>query len=306
MTWLVGIDEAGYGPNLGPLVQAAAAIRVDDPAECLWTKHSETICRATEEPRGRIIIDDSKLVHVGVAKFDRLASNLRRFLDELPELGDVAIGDSIQECMAEAWFGFGRAESVSNRGNPMLKRTPTSPVADAPGSPWTRAYVTPTPRFNQLVDRHRTKAAPVAEGVKQLLRAAAELPEHPVFIVIDKQGGRNFYAPMISGAFPDGWIKVLGEAGDCSVYEVEGLGRQIRLTFRPKAERHCLPVAVASMLAKYFREALMKQFNQYWSGHVPGLAPTAGYPTDAKRFYAEIQPTMMRLRLTPDQIWRKK
>ena len=33
MPWVVGIDEAGYGPNLGPLVQSAVALRLpdDDP-----------------------------------------------------------------------------------------------------------------------------------------------------------------------------------------------------------------------------------------------------------------------------------
>ena len=33
MPWVVGIDEAGYGPNLGPLVQAAVALKLpdDDP-----------------------------------------------------------------------------------------------------------------------------------------------------------------------------------------------------------------------------------------------------------------------------------
>ena len=33
MTLLIGTDEAGYGPNLGPLVVAATAWRVDTPAE---------------------------------------------------------------------------------------------------------------------------------------------------------------------------------------------------------------------------------------------------------------------------------
>ena len=30
MPWVVGIDEAGYGPNLGPLVQSAVALRLPD------------------------------------------------------------------------------------------------------------------------------------------------------------------------------------------------------------------------------------------------------------------------------------
>lgn len=308
MTWLVGIDEAGYGPNLGPLVQAAVAISVDDPAACLWANHSEFVCRATDDAHGRIVVDDSKLVHVGVNKFDKLRENLERVLNGIPAVKDVAIGDSMADLHAEAWYGSAKAGSASDRGNDSLK-SKISSVACAPGFPvaWKRACITPTPRFNQLIDRHGTKAAPLAEGVIQLLQTAvAELPNDPISIVIDKQGGRNFYSPMISSAFPEGWVRVLGEAGDCSMYEVEGMGRQIRLMFRPKAERHCLPVAVASMLAKYVRELLMQQFNAYWIEQVPGLTPTAGYPTDAKRFYAAIQPAMERLQLTTDQVWRKK
>src|SRR5947208_1634913 len=36
MPWVVGIDEAGYGPNLGPLVQAAVALRLPDGDEAGW------------------------------------------------------------------------------------------------------------------------------------------------------------------------------------------------------------------------------------------------------------------------------
>ena len=30
MPWIVGIDEAGYGPNLGPFVMTSVALRVPD------------------------------------------------------------------------------------------------------------------------------------------------------------------------------------------------------------------------------------------------------------------------------------
>ena len=49
------------------------------------------------------------------------------------------------------------------------------------------------------------------------------------------------------------------------------------------------------MACKYLREVCMRQFNRFWAKHVPGLKPTAGYPTDAKRFYDAIRPAMARL-----------
>ena len=39
MPWLIGIDEAGYGPNLGPMVQTSVALSVRD--------------------RGRLCLDDA-------------------------------------------------------------------------------------------------------------------------------------------------------------------------------------------------------------------------------------------------------
>jgi ribonuclease HII len=311
MHWLVGIDEAGYGPNLGPLVQAAVAIGLDDPDECLWTKYAAAIRRATDPDDGRIAIDDSKLIHVGPNKFERLEANLLQSLNLPPAMDGIAIGDSVPDLKSEAWYANGslqRLESASNRNSDSQRNS----IAVTKGQPilsvsLTRSVITPAPRFNQLIDIHGTKAAPLAIGVVALMRAMyAELSQHPMTFVIDKQGGRNFYAPMISTAFPDSWVRVLGEAGSCSNYELDGLERTVRLTFRPKAERHCLPVALASMVAKYLRERLMQQFNHFWQQHVPELEPTAGYSVDARRYYVAILPAMKRLGMRPDIVWRKK
>jgi ribonuclease HII len=124
--------------------------------------------------------------------------------------------------------------------------------------------------------------------------------------VCDKHGGRNFYAAIVQQAFPDGWVVVEREGAAESRYRVEGLDRPVSVTFRPRADGDSVAVALASMLCKYLREVCMRQFNRFWATHVPGLAPTAGYPNDAKRYYDAIRPAMAKLGLTPDQVWRKK
>ena len=60
MPWVVGIDEAGYGPNLGPLVQAAVALRLPDDDLAGWTTLKPWVRRAHERDDGRLLIDDSK------------------------------------------------------------------------------------------------------------------------------------------------------------------------------------------------------------------------------------------------------
>ena len=59
--------------------------------------------------------------------------------------------------------------------------------------------------------------------------------------------------------------------------------------FMPEAESAHLPVALASMVAKYVRELSMARFNRYWCGRVPELKPTAGYSTDARRWLDEMR-----------------
>lgn len=320
MHWLVGIDEAGYGPNLGPLVQAAVAARMPDGCDCCWTLLKDGVRRASDADDGRIAIDDSKLIHGesnGLAKLE---------VGVLAAIGNAAVIPAafhdLLNCVSatpweaviagEAWYDAADAYPIASNADDLLAAGRR--FADArrlvPDFEFraVRCRVTPTPHFNALVDRHGSKAAPLADGVIALIRdELASLPvNEPVRFVVDKQGGRNFYAPMIQTAIPDGWVVAECEGAAESAYRIEGLGREVRLVFKPRAERDCLPVALASMLAKYLREAFMRQFNRYWLRHVPGIAPTAGYPNDAKRFYAEIRGAMTTLGLREDDVWRKR
>src|SRR5947209_1810091 len=63
MPWVVGIDEAGYGPNLGPLVQAAVALHLPDADPAGWDTLRPVVRRADEKADGRLLIDDSKQVY---------------------------------------------------------------------------------------------------------------------------------------------------------------------------------------------------------------------------------------------------
>jgi ribonuclease HII len=76
--------------------------------------------------------------------------------------------------------------------------------------------------------------------------------------------------------------------------------------FEEKAEAGCLPVAVASMLSKYLREAMMRRFNAWWRQHLPHVEPTAGYYSDGVRFLADTEAKRRELGLRDEDLIRSR
>ncbi len=302
MPWVVGVDEAGYGPNLGPLVQAAVALRLpgDDPAG--WRTLAAVVRRCGEKADGRVLIDDSKRLYArgGVVA-------LEQGVWAAVGWGTVSFGDLLRSVLVpralealagESWFDT-------------TELLPTGPVTGTrlPVPIVASAWLATASVFNRVCDESGSKAVVLTRGWAEVARAALDrLPAdgEPVSLLCDKQGGRNFYAGVLQEAFPSGRVAALRESAAESSYRVERLGRPVAVTFRPRAEAEAVPVALASVLCKYLREVCMRQFNRFWAAHVPGLLPTAGYPVDARRFYAAIRPAMAKLGLTDEQVWRKK
>lgn len=315
MPYFVGLDEAGYGPNLGPLVQTAVACWAPD-THCLWERLADTVCRSHDVAVGRMVIDDSKKVYSGRNGLERLEGALailsaaqRPTVAKL--IASVAEEPSAVDLAAEAWFACTQALPAflpPKALQEMAENLQQNGAAQQVQWRAVRCLITPAPRFNSLVAEFDSKGALLIRGVATLLRSvlAALPPDDDVICTIDKQGGRNYYAAMIQSAFPASWVHAEAESAAESRYRVTGQQRSVSLRIIPRAESASMPVALASMLSKYLRELLMHQFNRFWRDRLPGLEPTAGYPVDAARFMAAIRPLLPELGIVETAVWRAK
>jgi hypothetical protein len=151
-------------------------------------------------------------------------------------------------------------------------------------------------RFNDLVGQTGDKARCAWRFVAAHLTAIWErFGTLGPYVVVDRQGGRKRYGPLLAGLFSSTSIEVLQETASLSAYRLEGQGRRMHVEVRVESEREHLPVAYSSMAAKYLRELLMMRYQAYWRGVAPEVRPTAGYYADGRRFLLEIEPHAARL-----------
>lgn len=319
MPWIVGIDEAGYGPNLGPFVMTAVACRVPTEAANLWQLLSAAVRRADDPSDGRLPVGDSKQIYSPGRGLRTLETVVHAALsacraEPLTTLADAVTWlapSCVEELRAERWYTGGTALPESADADACRDAAHRYDNAcRSVGVHWglVRSVVVCPARFNDLTAQAGSKGAVLAHGLTTLLRATCDaLPgDEAVAVYVDKHGGRNNYAAMLQTAFDRGFVVAREETALRSVYQVGGGTRPVRLTFQPRADADHYSVALASMVSKYLRELFMAEFNAFWQAHIPGLKPTAGYPVDAVRFYEAIRSVRERFGLPEHAVWRRK
>lgn len=307
-----GIDEAGFGPMLGPLCVAMVALRVEawehgSPAPDLWAALAPTIVRGVKEARnGAIAVGDSKalkganscttrhpLRHLerGVLAFAHASG--RPWADDASLMEGV--GGRLEEMAWQAGdpiaLPLDWTAAELGIGANVLTRTLARAGVELLDL---RCRVVGVAEFNATIERCGSKGATTELGLVEHLGAIRERwgGQGAVRVVCDRQSGRADYRDVMGRCWGEG-VEELERSPRVSRYALgEGMGIQ----FLPEAETHHLPVALASMLAKLVRELSMMRFNRYWCARIAEIKPTAGYVQDGRRWMEEA-----RRALTPDE-----
>lgn len=302
-----GIDEAGYGPRLGPLCLALTVFETPrgDAAAApdLWRALRAAVCRDhAGSKRGRLAVADSKeLKGVGGAKVDPLLHLERGVLAFEAAAASSAHADTESALLTRlgvrvpasiSWYA---GDTPLPRGSDpdqlrILIAQLKGALADAAIRPcFLRCVAMDESTFNERYHHLQNKASVSFGIVGGMLRRLWETtpPAGTMHAVVDRQGGRAYYGPLLSQAI-GAEARPLEETDETSRYEVVA-DRRMTIEFRVAAESAHLPVALASMTAKFVREILMARFNRYWSARVDGLRPTAGYGLDAGRWLRDVR-----------------
>jgi len=337
-----GIDEAGYGPLFGPLVIGRAVFGIasghtgdgapgaDEQATAiapdLWKTLTRAVCKTLNDKRGRIAVNDSKKLKTPAAGLRHMELGVLAFAaqrqgiahpaticDWLNSVGEVTHRDLTQLPWyhADDQRPWNALPLETTTGELAIARNMLAQHAKAAGVEILDmgAAVVFEDRFNRMVAATRSKASASFTFVASHLNHIWQhYGQHSPVVAVDRQSGRTRYRELLAQCFPSASITVLDETNRISAYRLRdatgSVPRVMTVQFEVNGDGLHLPIALASMISKYTREMLMHRFKAWFTEKLPAIAPTAGYGSDAKRFWSEVEPHLPALGITRDQLRR--
>ncbi len=317
MAILVGIDEAGFGPILGPLVVSSSVFRVPD--NLVWKKLWEVLRTSTSDRRtglrGRLLIVDSKKAFtrsIGIKHLRRTVLAVLKHLGSEPkragELISALCPDCLEHIASYPWYK--QLDDYPLEGdNADIAIGASMLRVDLAGQNIEllslKSRCLEVAYYNRMVAVVNNKAKVLFSAVAELISdAVIRYKDENLEIIADRQGGRSHYRRELQLLFCGADLKILREDEDVSSYELTLDGRKVRVYFMVGADDKYLPVSLASMACKYLREVLVDNINRYFIGFNSTLRPTAGYWKDGLRFIEDIKTHIPNVSFDTNQLIR--
>jgi ribonuclease HII len=333
---ILGIDEAGYGPNLGPLVIANSVWIVEEnsidrvpAAETMLERLAPAFLpKSIKPPAKHVPLGDSKAIYASGESIDGLSTGVRFWLNQI----GLASGnfqsflDSIAPTFSGStsdlpWYQILPGKGPESEQLPMLdallplnvQREALKKV-QAAGIQFLgiSAVAIDERQFNRDVEHFGNKASLLSQASLKLAFECLDrcIDQHSnsidsIHVYCDKHGGRSRYQALLMTVMPEFWFDVVSETPARSDYRGKWRELDMQWSFLAKGDR-LFASALASMTAKWMREGLMSRLNGFWQTFLPDLKPTAGYPVDAKRFRTEIEPIAKQRKYPIEDWWRSR
>jgi ribonuclease HII len=319
MAVIVGIDEAGFGPILGPLVVSASAFSL--PQQFLkkdfWQILRKSVGSRPRHLAGRVLIADSKKAFsksLGIKYLQRTVLACLKCLGEEPatltQLLSLVSADCLQRLSSYPWHKDAGEQQISaNKTDVAIAASVLQDdlAANELKLLELKSCCLDVAYYNKMVSAVRNKASVLFTAACTLINSAFDsfaADGLHLHIIIDRQGGRVRYRRVLQRMFPDMQLKILKETPAASSYELLRDGKQMRLHFAVGADDRFLPVALASMLSKFLRQLLIENINRYFTGFHTELKPTAGYWKDGLRFIEDLKHNIPHVSYDSNQLIR--
>jgi hypothetical protein len=304
VVFLAGIDEAGYGPFVGPFVVGFSLFRVPSLETDLWPILEKAAVRKPSRKDHRLKVDDSKKVHSGPLGRGRLERSVAAFR-ELVDPGKRDFYTWIRNAPAGPSIWLDRSPWLSSMQGLLCPSVSTERCQldaaalhrcldnggcnlDSFG-----ARTVPAGEWNQWIAQTQNKGETLFQITMEVVRHLLARTGHsPLRLELDRHGGRLHYGAKLHQALKPKAVVSHGETPGGSTYTLQFPDREVQLRFSEKADEKHLPVSLASLAAKQSRERCMDDFNAWWAGKLPELKPTKGYGVDGKRWLAEALPQL--------------
>ena len=319
MAVLVGIDEAGFGPILGPLVISSSSFSIPHHLleADLWLILKKSVGDKRKHLAGRLLIADSKKAHNkrdGIKHLQRSVLAMLKCLDKEPatlsQLIAILSPDCLERLGEYPWHqDIETCDILQDKADIAIA---SSVFGDDLASHdikllGLKSCCLEVAYYNKLVSKVKNKSSVLFTASSQLIKSAwDDLADDELQIIIDRQGGRVHYRKNLQLMFPDVELKILKETPANSSYELQADGKRMRLHFVVGADDKFLPVSLASMVSKYLRELLVGNINRYFTGFCPDLKPTAGYWQDGLRFIEDLKTLIPHVTFDSSQLIRSR